>query len=66
MKLVINGTPTEIPESCQDVARLLDHLAPGYPVLVELNGTALFPREFPVQALKEGDRLELMRMVAGG
>ena len=35
-------------------------------MLVELNGIALFPREFAATTLQEGDRLELMRMVAGG
>jgi thiamine biosynthesis protein ThiS len=66
MNLVINGALTEVPDSCQTVALLLAHLNPGYPMLVELNGTALFPRELPTTRLKEGDRLELMRMVAGG
>jgi thiamine biosynthesis protein ThiS len=66
MNLVINGSPTEVPDSCQDVATLLAHLSPGAPMLVELNGAALFPREFANTVLQEGDRLELLRMVAGG
>jgi thiamine biosynthesis protein ThiS len=66
MKLVINGTITEVPDSCQSVALLLAHLNPGYPMLVERNGIALFPRELPTTPLQDGDRLELMRMVAGG
>jgi thiamine biosynthesis protein ThiS len=66
MLLVINDQPTQVPESCQTVASLLAHLDLGYPVLVERNGTALFLREFPETNLREGDRLELMRMVAGG
>jgi thiamine biosynthesis protein ThiS len=66
MNLVINGSPTEVPDSCQDVATLLAHLSPGAPMLVELNGGALFPREFAKTLLQEGDRLELLRMVAGG
>lgn len=36
------------------------------PVLVEHNTTALFPREFPTTALSPGDRLEIIRIVAGG
>ena len=36
------------------------------PVLVEHNATALFPREFAVTALAAGDRLEIIRIVAGG
>ena len=66
MNLVINGSPTEVPDSCQDVATLLAHLSPGAPMLVELNGGALFPREFATTQIQEGDRLELLRMVAGG
>jgi thiamine biosynthesis protein ThiS len=66
MHLEINGHPTQIPDSCHDVERLLAHLRLGYPVLVELNGLALFPREFASSRLQDGDKLELMRMVAGG
>jgi sulfur carrier protein len=35
-------------------------------VLVEHNGTALRPEEWAGRALAEGDRVELMRLVAGG
>ncbi len=35
-------------------------------VLVELNGKALFPREFPTTRLGAGDRLEVIRIAAGG
>lgn len=66
MRLVINGTTSEIPDSCQNLEQLLAHLNLGYPVLVEFNGTALFPRELASTPIREGDRLELMRMVAGG
>lgn len=66
MHLIINGQPTQVPDSCQEVERLLAHLNLGYPVLVELNGLALFPREFPSSPVQDGDRLELLRMVAGG
>jgi sulfur carrier protein len=38
----------------------------GRPVVVERNGAALFPREFPVTRLEEGDRVEIVRVVAGG
>ena len=40
----------------------------GFPkgtVLVELNGTALRPEEWGA-SLRAGDRLELLRIVAGG
>lgn len=35
-------------------------------VVVELNGEALAPSEFPSKSLREGDRLEIVRIVAGG
>ena len=35
-------------------------------VLVEINGTALFREEWPDRALEHGDRLEIIRVVAGG
>ncbi len=36
------------------------------PVLVEHNATALFPREFSSTPLVAGDRVEIIRIVAGG
>lgn len=35
-------------------------------VVVELNGEALAPSQFPGVSLREGDRLEIVRIVAGG
>ena len=35
-------------------------------VLVEINGTALFREEWPDRGLEHGDRLEIIRVVAGG
>lgn len=35
-------------------------------VVVEHNGEAVAPSEFKVRALKAGDRLEIVRIVAGG
>ena len=35
-------------------------------VVVELNGRPIAPSEFCEQQLKEGDRLEIVRIVAGG
>ncbi len=35
-------------------------------VVVELNGEALAPSEFPSKPVREGDRLEIVRIVAGG
>lgn len=49
------------------VTTLLAHLGFGQtPMLVEHNGLALFPRDFPSTPVGEGDTLELIRVVAGG
>jgi len=41
------------------------HLLPRS-VVVELNGEAVSPSEFPRRRLKTGDRLEIVKIVAGG
>jgi len=35
-------------------------------VLIEHNGLALHPREWPKRTLSDGDRIEVLRVVAGG
>lgn len=35
-------------------------------VVVELNGEAVAPSEFPQRRLEAGDRLEIVKIVAGG
>ena len=35
-------------------------------VVVELNGEAVTPSEFPQRQLRSGDRLEIVKIVAGG
>jgi thiamine biosynthesis protein ThiS len=35
-------------------------------VVVELNGEAVAPSEFPSRELQAGDRLEIVKIVAGG
>jgi thiamine biosynthesis protein ThiS len=35
-------------------------------VLIEHNGLALYRREWPDKSLSEGDRVEFIRVVAGG
>ena len=68
MKITINGEEREFPapDGPLKVEQLLETLELGYPVLVELNGQALFKRELAERDVREGDSLELMRMVAGG
>ena len=66
VNLTINGEPRQI-EGAGDVAELI--VALGLPVpamLVEHNGTALRREEWKGTVLAEGDRLEIIRIVAGG
>ena len=65
MKLVLNGTQREV--RATQVEDLVAEL--GLPLaadLVEHNGTALLRSEWAATSLEDGDRLEIIRMVAGG
>jgi thiamine biosynthesis protein ThiS len=66
MKLLVNGQNAEI-NGPTSIAELADHygLQPNS-VLIEHNQIALHPREWPERKLGEGDRIEFVRMVAGG
>ncbi len=65
MTLQINGETRECAAS--EIAALVAELGlPAQAVLVEHNGVALRRDEWPGRALGEGDRLEIIRIVAGG
>ena len=65
VNLTINGEPRQI-EDAGDVAALIAKLGlPAPAMLVEHNGTALRREEWDT-VLAEGDRLEIIRVVAGG
>ena len=65
MKIAINGELREI--ASVNVAGLIEELAlPAPAILVEHNGLALRRDEWPARGLAEGDRIELVRIVAGG
>jgi sulfur carrier protein len=62
----LNGSPHAVPGG-STVLTLLQSLGlAAIPVLVEHNTTALFPREFADTPLKDGDHVEIIRIVAGG
>ena len=66
MTITVNGEERRVAAG-SNVATLLAELGLGdRPVLVERNGAALFPREFAAAVLAPGDRLEIIRIVAGG
>jgi sulfur carrier protein len=65
MKLVLNGTEREV--TATQVEQLVGELGlPLAAALVEHNGTALLRSEWTKTHLQTGDRLEIIRMVAGG
>ena len=66
MNVWVNGERAEV-HGLTTVAELADHysLQPNS-VLIEHNQTALHQREWPERKLKEGDRIEFVRVVAGG
>jgi thiamine biosynthesis protein ThiS len=65
MKLVLNGQEREV--QATQVEDLVAELGlPLAAALVEHNGTALLRSEWPETNLRNGDRLEIIRMVAGG
>ena len=66
MKITANGQTFELPAgtSLPDFIRARG-LAPER-VVVERNGEALTPSETLATVLAEGDRLEIVRIVAGG
>ena len=67
MTLILNGERHTREEDALTLADLLDQLGFGErPVLVEHNGVALHQREHANRPLHDGDRLEIIQIVAGG
>jgi len=66
MKIFINGENTTVGGEAT-VADLVDryHL-PSRAILIEHNGVALHRHEWNALVLAEGDRVEFVRVVAGG
>ena len=64
--LIANGheVPVELP--CTLEQFLISQNQSPRSVVVELNGDAVPPSEFAARELAPGDRLEIVRIVAGG
>jgi len=65
-EVVVNGTSRPAPASGRLPDLLADLGLAAGSVVVELNGVALTPSETMRARLSPGDRLELVRAVAGG
>lgn len=67
MKAIIaNGKPVEAKLPCSIRDFLVAQNLPPRSVVVEHNGEAVAPSEFAVRNLSAGDRLEIVKIVAGG
>ena len=64
--VIANGrqTPANLP--CTIAEFLVARNLMPRSVVVEHNGEAVAPSEFPKRPLSEGDRLEIVKIVAGG
>ena len=66
MKLVLNGEERNVP-GIGTIGELLESLnLPAGLVLVEQNGQVVQRAQFAFASLAEGDRIEILRVVAGG
>jgi len=66
MRLFINGQERQAP-TLSTVAELAIWLQlPAFGTAVELNGEVIRRAEHPATTLKDGDRLEVVRLVGGG
>lgn len=67
MNITVNGEQQEFTENEVSLPDLIERLQlNGQSVVVELNGQALLGKEIPTTQLKDADRIEIVRIVAGG
>jgi len=66
MQIIINGETLDTPQlnTVADLARWIG--LPDFGSAVELNGNVVRKADHPNTPLKEGDRLEIVRLVGGG
>jgi sulfur carrier protein len=66
MKISLNGESVDTREG-KTIGELIDrYQLPSQSILVEHNGLAVHRHEWAGRALAEGDRIEFIRVVAGG
>jgi len=66
MKVAVNGESVDTREA-KTIAELIErYQLPPQSILVEHNGLALHRHEWRERPLVEGDRVEFIRVVAGG
>ena len=65
-EVVANGQPVAVQLPCSLEGFLLGQKLLPRSVVVEHNGEAVAPSEFAGRQLEAGDRLEIVKIVAGG
>ena len=66
MTVSLNGENADA-RGAQTIAELVErYQIPPQSILIEHNGLALHQREWPEMKLADGDRIEFIRVVAGG
>jgi len=66
MIISLNGERTDA-RGAKSIDELVSRFdLPAQAILIEHNGLALHRREWPNKSLAEGDRIEFIRVVAGG
>jgi thiamine biosynthesis protein ThiS len=65
-RVIANGKPIEAKVPCSIEAFLLAQQLLPRSVVVEHNGEAVAPSEFSQRELRAGDKLEIVKIVAGG
>jgi sulfur carrier protein len=64
--VIANGREVRAPAPCTIEEFLIDNKLPPRSVVVEHNGEAVAPSEFRRRRLAPGDRLEVVKISAGG
>lgn len=66
MHVIINGREYHL-DNCRRLPELLaEKQLDRLPVVVEINGTIIPRDQYPVTPIREGDRLEIVRLLGGG
>lgn len=66
MKISLNGEPVDAREAKTIAELIARYELPRQSILVEHNGLAVHRHEWSERLLTEGDRIEFIRVVAGG
>jgi len=64
--LTVNGEGRQLPEETSLPDFLKAHGLDGRRIAIAHNGTVLFREDWPSVVLRDGDRLEIVRMIGGG